>query len=796
MDTVTSPTVVERPQALGLLLFASRADDPRARRPTDILITIGSALLLLVSSVLATLAADLESAFADLLAQFPSFLDPFWKVLAWAPLGWALVLIGAALLRHRAALARDMIGGVVIAGIVSVFAAAVVTDDAWAAVSRLLDLDGPPAFPPGVVTLSVAILAVASPHVTRPFRHFGRWLIAGQVIGALFLGVTRLTGALVAVAVGLLGAAIVHLLVGSPGGRPTADRIKLALFDLGIDVVHLEPSTMRAGGVLRFTGADSVGPIDVKVYGRDAWDAQLMANAWRLAWYRGSQRTTRLSRLELVEHEGFMTLLAERAGVRVPKLLTAGRAGQGDALVVVRRDGRPLVDGSAVSEDVLLQLWDNVGLLHKAGLALGRVEADGLQLRDDGSVGFTELSAAFVAESIADRRRDQAQVLALGLVLADEETTVAAARSALGDERLLKVLPYVQEAALPRTVLGELDEKDIDLDKFRNRLRTTLGAEEQELIKLRRVTGKSLLNLLLLGIAAYALITAFGDIDLAAFADALRDASWWWLAFALILGQIPRVPAAISTRGSLEGNLPLGPLTVLQFAICYVNLAIPSTAARVLINVRFFQRFGVTPTTAMTAGVIDSVAGFIVQILLFLGLFLLETDLHFDISSDTSELSGLGTIVLIAIIAVVVGVIVVLVVPSLRRRVIAILRKAAQAMRVLKSPMKLLELFGGNLLSQVLFGVAMAACVLAFHEELPLGELILINTVVSLFAGLLPVPGGIGVAEAGLTLGLTTAGLSSEKAFAVAIAYRFVTFYLPPIWGYFCYRWLVKRRYL
>ena len=92
--------------------------------------------------------------------------------------------------------------------------------------------------------------------------------------------------------------------------------------------------------------------------------------------------------------------------------------------------------------------------------------------------------------------------------------------------------------------------------------------------------------------------------------------------------------------------------------------------------------------------------------------------------------------------------------------------------------------------------MAFAACVEAFHESVPLTELLLINTVVSLFAGLLPVPGGIGVSEAGLTLGLTAAGVSSETAFAIALAYRFASFYLPPIWGWFCYQWLVDKRYL
>jgi uncharacterized protein (TIRG00374 family) len=137
-----------------------------------------------------------------------------------------------------------------------------------------------------------------------------------------------------------------------------------------------------------------------------------------------------------------------------------------------------------------------------------------------------------------------------------------------------------------------------------------------------------------------------------------------------------------------------------------------------------------------------------------------------------------------------------MVLPAWRGRVLDALHKAWAATAALRSPTKLLQSFGGNLLSQVLFAVALGACAKAFGEDLPLSSLVLINTVVTLFAGLSPVPGGMGVSEAGLTLGLTSAGVPSELAFAIALAYRFVSFYLPPIWGYFCYGWLVKRRYL
>ena len=309
-------------------------------------------------------------------------------------------------------------------------------------------------------------------------------------------------------------------------------------------------------------------------------------------------------------------------------------------------------------------------------------------------------------------------------------------------------------------------------------MRTALGAPEQQLVKLRRVTLGSLLNLSLLALAAYTLIAAFGDVDLESFVQALRDASWWWLAFALVLAQIPRFPAAVSTMGSLAHPLPFGPLAALQFAICYVNLAIPSTAARVAINVRFFQRLGITPATAMTAGAIDSVAGFVVQITIFLVLFF-GSDLDLGLSNDLSETSGLATVVLIVVGVVIAAVVVVIAVAPLRRRVLSLLRQASAALRVLRSPSKLAQLFGGNVLSQVLFAVAFAAVVEAFGFHLPLSQLLLINTVVSLFAGLLPIPGGIGVSEAGLTLGLTTAGVPSDTALAMALAYRMVSFYLP-----------------
>ena len=227
--------------------------------------------------------------------------------------------------------------------------------------------------------------------------------------------------------------------------------------------------------------------------------------------------------------------------------------------------------------------------------------------------------------------------------------------------------------------------------------------------------------------------------DLRAFARDLADADWWWLAAALLVGQLPRVANAFSTMGSSTQDLPLGPTTALQFATCYVNLAVPSSAGRIAITTRFFQRFGVPPATALSAGLIDSLSEFVVQIALFLLVFAFS-DVDLGLSVSTDQLSGLATTALIVIAALVLAVGIALAAPSLRAKVKASLGRAREALQVLRSPRKVLQLYGGNLVSQVLFAVTLGACARAFGYPVPLSTLILINSVVSLFAGLLPSP--------------------------------------------------------
>ena len=151
---------------------------------------------------------------------------------------------------------------------------------------------------------------------------------------------------------------------------------------------------------------------------------------------------------------------------------------------------------------------------------------------------------------------------------------------------------------------------------------------------------------------------------------------------------------------------------------------------------------------------------------------------------------------LLIVIGLLVVVVAVCPLSKVRVRVFETAHQFRDVSRAPRSPTKLMQLFGGNLLSQLLFAVTLSMCVRAFGMYVPLSELILINSVVTLFAGLLPVPGGVGVSEAGLSLVYRGVGVPSSLAFAIRAAYRFVVFYLPPLWGFLSLKWLTQRHYL
>jgi uncharacterized membrane protein YbhN (UPF0104 family) len=241
--------------------------------------------------------------------------------------------------------------------------------------------------------------------------------------------------------------------------------------------------------------------------------------------------------------------------------------------------------------------------------------------------------------------------------------------------------------------------------------------------------------------------------------------------------------------------LPLLPCVVLQSAIKFINLTVPSSAGRIAMNLRFLQRMGVPTPEAVAAGAVDDASETVVQVALLLVAIPFVRG-----KIDTSQLhfgAPDGRLIAAIVIALAVSITVMLAVPKLRAKVVPPFKQGCTSLwRVIRNRRKRLELFGGNVGSEVLYAIALGATCHAYGVDLSLAQLILVNTGASVLSSFIPVPGGIGAAEATLTAGLVAMGVDESTAFAIAFTQRLCTFYLPPIWGYFSLRWLSRKAYI
>jgi uncharacterized membrane protein YbhN (UPF0104 family)/tRNA A-37 threonylcarbamoyl transferase component Bud32 len=773
----------------------ARAEQGRRNRRTIDAVTLGAgALITALAAVVAAQAPEEDEDVGQAVVTVLGWAEPFWRLCLLAALVLALVIAVDVLLSRRLALARDVIlalGIVLAAGVVL---GRLVEDD-WLVVET--DLWSQWGFPELRVACVTAVFVVAGPELVRSARVVATWLVPLAALGAVALGASLPSGMLGALALGLGAGALVRVAFGTAEGVPPADDVRAALGLLGVETDGLKASLRQRRGAAEYVGHDGDGPLRVRVLGRDAQDTQRLARRWRLLAYRDPPRSAPVGRLEQVEHEALATLMAAQAGVRVPDVVTAALSVAGDAVIVTRQpDIEPLESwtGEQVSDELLRDLWDQVARLHTAGISHGRLNLSNVVVVD-GAPMLVDLSAATLGAPRSALDIDVAELLVACTVLVGPERALGKAVEAGWGDAVARVLPYLQRAALTPHLRDLAHANEVGLKDLRGEAAEATGQKVPELAPMRRVRFQDLLMTAFLVFAAYLLITQLADVGFDTIVDQLRDADIPWVVVGLVIAQLTFIAQAVSLQGAVVPQLAFLPCVVLQSAIKFINLAVPSSAGRIAINVRFLQRMGVPTEQAVVSGAVDGVSEEVVQILL-----ILATIPFVDIAIDTSDLKisapdgrlvGAIVIALIGVIAVFLGV------PKLRARVLPPVKRALSALWfVARTRRKRLQLFGGNVASEVLFALTLGAVCHAYGVDLDFAELLFVNTTASAFAGLMPVPGGIGAAEAAITAGLVALGVDESTAFAIAFTHRLCTYYLPPIWGYFSLQWLGRKGYV
>ncbi len=792
------------------IVFAPAGDGQRRRRGTDGARLAGAVLALLCCLLIIRYNSRIDRAIVQVIHPPPWSIT--WLVTVVYDLGAYGVAAAAllvALVARRWVMARD----------IALSAAAA------AALSGILVLllgrdGGRPSgvviggyhlsFPVLQIALFLAVSTAALPYLARGLQRLVEVFIGLVTLAAAVGGHGLPLNVLGSMAVGWAAALIVRLAFGSPLGLPSAADVQRLLGELGIRASDVRALPRQAWGVAKYQAtetspADPAGqPLAVSVYGRDAADARLLTKAGRFLFYRDSGPSLTITRLQQVEHEAFLTLRAGAAGVAVPGIAEAGTAGPAsDALLVSRLPAGLTLSGlpagevtDATLDDVCRQLL----ALRRAGIAHGAISGDTILVASaTQTVVLTDFRNAIANATPYQLDRDLAGGIAALAVAAGAGRAAGAAARCLDPGVLGAALQHLHQAALDPALGRDLRGQRGLLAEVRQRAAQAASIEVPKLVQPRRVSWPTLIMLAGTLIGGWALIGVL--IDVSRSFDTVIGADWLWVIMALVLAQLAFVASAVEGIGSVSGVLPFGRVVAVEFANSFSALA-GGTAAVFATRVRFFQQQGYDSSVALSSGAIMATSSWIATGVLFLvSLPFAWGSLDLEITPESGGDSKLVWIILAVVLLAGLLAGLVLAVPRIRRLAAAKLRPRIRDIwgnlrQVASSPRKLILLVGGSFAQELLVAMALSVSLRAFDDHLRLPILIVVITLAAMIGGVSPSPGGMGVVEAGLILGLTAAGVSEADATAAVFIQRLFTSYLPPIWGWATLVWMRKREYL
>ena len=792
------------------LLFAPVGDGQRRRRGSDGARLAGAILALVCCLLVIRFNSRIDQAIVQVINPPPRSITWLVTVVYQAgSLGVAIVLVALALVARRWEIARDI--ALSVAGTAAVSGILVLLLGSHGGRPSGIVINGYDlSFPVLRIALFMAVTTAALPYLARTVQRLIELFIALVALASAVGGHGLPLNVLGSLAIGWGVTAAVRLIFGSPLGLPSTEDVRLLLEELGISSSDVHPVTRQVWGVAKYEAiearrAGSPGQrIGIAVYGRDAADARLLTKAGRFLFYRDSGPALMLTRLQQVEHEAYLTMRAGQVGAAVPEIAAAGTAGPSkDALLVCRLPaGTALSDADAapISDVTLDDLYRQLLVLRRARIAHGAISGDALLVDSTAkTIVVADFRNASASASPDQLDRDMAGAIAATAVAVGAERAADSAARCLTPEMLEGALRHLHKPALDPALGRSLRGQRGLLEEVRQRAAQAASIDLPKLVEPRRVSWPTLIMMVGTLIGGWALIGVL--IDVSKSFDTVIGADWLWVILTFVLAQLVYVASAVEGIGSVSGPLPFARAVAVEVAKAFSALA-GGTAAVFATRVRFFQQQGYDASVALSSGAIMATSSWIAKGALFLvALPFAWGSIHLEATPQSGGNSKLVWIILAVVVLVGLVIGVALAVPRLRRLAA---EKARPKVRdiwgnlkgIASSPRKLVLLVGGSFGQELFVAMALSVSLRAFDDHLRLPVLIVVITLAAMIGGIAPSPGGMGVVEAGLILGLTAAGVSEADATAAVFIQRLFTSYLPPIWGWATLVWMRKREYL
>ncbi len=251
--------------------------------------------------------------------------------------------------------------------------------------------------------------------------------------------------------------------------------------------------------------------------------------------------------------------------------------------------------------------------------------------------------------------------------------------------------------------------------------------------------------------------------------------------------------AAATSYWALAPKISYWPTVLVQIADGFTNRLLPASIGGIATNIVYLARSQHSKVRAGFIVSLDNTLGFIGHMVL-LAVVVISGSQPID-NLVHWHLPKTSFLVAIIVSALVLAYIII------SRSAWRIITKNLSSLRQLggqiaAKPTRLLLAFAASLLTTVTYGLILYSSMLAVNVHLSMLQIFLALTVSVLAIVITPTPGGLGGVELGLAAVLTAMGVEAHQAVSTTIIYRFMTYWLPIVPGFWALQQATRRGYL
>lgn len=259
----------------------------------------------------------------------------------------------------------------------------------------------------------------------------------------------------------------------------------------------------------------------------------------------------------------------------------------------------------------------------------------------------------------------------------------------------------------------------------------------------------------------------------------LRHVNLLWLGLAIVASWLTYLAAAATYWFLSKKRLNYKKTVLVQIAGNFANKLLPAGTGAIGTNYDYLRKNAHTKTQAAIVVAANNLTGIAGHIIILFCVVCFSRNLNNPFSRVHIHISEKDIIVLGVTVLIIALIAVTLWLKKARRKLLATL---TTTIRDLKSyhnqPAKLGAALVCAISLTLLYVVTLHACIESVGIHVPIADVIIILTFGIAGGTLIPTPGGLGGAEAGLLAGLVAYNVTSADALVIVLLYRLLTYWI------------------